>query len=152
MADAEAITGTLAWSVAAERGTSAGWETGVAALLTAARRQPGHLFEATAARILAQAGRIGEAGAELERLLPRALASSGPRWLGAMADLAVVATAVGNTGAAAQLYAALAPYRGQAGGVGGCQQRLGSRIALPRAAGGRAWPARGRGPVLRGGR
>jgi len=111
MADAEAITGTLAWSVAAERGTSAGWETGVAALLTAARRQPGHLFEATAARILAQAGQIAEAGAELERLLPRALASSGPRWLGAMADLAVVATAVGNTGAAAQLYAALAPYR-----------------------------------------
>ena len=111
MADAEAITGTLAWSVAAERGTSAGWETKVAALLTAARRQPGHLFEATAARILAQAGQIAEAGAELERLLPRALASSGPRWLGAMADLAVVATAVGNTGAAAQLYAAVAPYR-----------------------------------------
>ncbi len=111
MADAEAITGTLAWSVAAERGTSAGWETGVTALLTAARRQPGHLFEATAARILAQAGQIAEAGAELERLLPRALASSGSRWLGAMADLAVVATAVGNAGAAAQLYAALAPYR-----------------------------------------
>ena len=52
MADAEAIAGTLAWSVAAERGTSDGWETVVEALLTAARRQPGHLFEATAARML----------------------------------------------------------------------------------------------------
>jgi len=113
MADAEALAGTLAWSVAAERGTSDGWEIPVEALLTAARRQPGHLFEATAARMLVRTGQIAEAGAELDRLLPRALAASGPRWLGAMADLAVVAAAVGNTGAAAQLYAALTPYRGR---------------------------------------
>src|SRR5262249_17179337 len=57
--------------------------------------------------------RTAEAAAELERLLPRALAASGPRWLGAMADLAVVAVAVDDTGAAAQLYDALAPYRGR---------------------------------------
>ena len=113
MADAEALAGTLAWSVAAERSTSDGWEIPVEALQTAARRQPGHLFEATAARMLVRTGQIAEAGAELDRLLPRALAASGPRWLGAMADLAVVAAAVGNTGAAAQLYAALTPYRGR---------------------------------------
>ena len=111
--DAEAITGTLAWSVAAERGPSAGWETAVAALLAAASRHPGHLLEATAARILVLLGRTAEAGAELERVLPRALAGSGPRWLGALADLAVVAAAVNNTEAAARLYTALAPYRGR---------------------------------------
>ena len=134
LADAEAITGTLAWSVAAERGASAKWAaaqhlpgwlaaverdtTGgrrivMEALLAAARRQPGHLFEATAARMLVSLGREAEAAAELERLLPRALAGSGPRWLGAVADLALVAAAVDNTEAAARLYEALAPYRGR---------------------------------------
>ena len=77
LADAEGITGTLIWSVAAERGDRAGWETVVTQLLAAAGRQPGHLFEATAARILVLLGRDGEAGAELERLLPFALASRG---------------------------------------------------------------------------
>jgi hypothetical protein len=113
LADAEAITGTLAWSVAAERGGTAGWQTAVTHLLAAAERQPGHLFEATAARILVLLGREAEAGAELERILPSALASSGPRWLGAMTDLALVAVAVKDAGAAAQLYDALAPYRGR---------------------------------------
>src|SRR5207247_4377230 len=82
-------------------------------LLAAARRQPGHLFEATAARILAMRGHTAEAGAELDRLLLRALAASGPRWLGAMADLSVVAAAVGHADAAARLTGALAPYRGR---------------------------------------
>ena len=113
MPDAEAITGTLAGSVAAERGTVADAEQGVQALLGAARRQPGHLFEATAARILATRGRTAEAGVELDRLLPQALAASGPRWLGAMADLSVVAAAVGHADAAARLTGALAPYRGR---------------------------------------
>ena len=133
LADAEALTGTLVWSVAAERGASAVWRafTGTQAwaaaaargtgageevvnlLLASASRQPGHLFEATAARILVALGRDAEAGAELDRLLPRALAASGPRWLGAIADLAVVAVTVGNTQAAAQLYEALTPYRGR---------------------------------------
>jgi hypothetical protein len=51
--------------------------------------------------------------AELDRLLHRAVASSGPRWLGAMADLSVVAAGVGNTDAVARLADALAPYRGR---------------------------------------
>ena len=113
MADTEAITRTLTEAVAAERGPSTGRESRVEELLTAARRQPGHLFEATAARILVSLGRDAEAGAELDRLLCRALAGSGPRWLGAMADLAVVAAGVRNTAAAARLLQALDPYRGR---------------------------------------
>ena len=38
-----------------------------------------------------------EAGLELQRALPAVLAGSGPRWLGAVADLAVVAVATGDT-------------------------------------------------------
>jgi tetratricopeptide (TPR) repeat protein len=145
LADAEALTGTLAWSVFVEQGTpptAAGTrllaglastgvlnetlglpvtaeqdtasvpEAAASYLLATASRQPGHFFEATAARMLLWLGRGAEAGAELDRLLPRALASSGPRWVGGMADLAVVAAAVGNTSAAVQLYEALAPYQG----------------------------------------
>ncbi|HEX5302937.1 MAG TPA: AAA family ATPase [Streptosporangiaceae bacterium] len=111
--DAEAITGTLAGLVMAERGTLAEAESGVAYLLTAAVRQPGHLFEATAARILTEIGRTAEAAAELERLLPRALAASGPRWVGALADLSLVAARTGHADAASRLAAALAPYRGR---------------------------------------
>ena len=58
-------------------------------------------------------GRVAEAGLELQRALPGVLAGSGPRWLGAAADLAVVAVATGNTPAAARLYPALAGYRGR---------------------------------------
>jgi hypothetical protein len=82
-------------------------------VLAAARYLPGHLFEATAARMLAWLGRDAEARAELDRLLPQALGGSGPRWLGAAADLAVVAAAVGDAGAAAGLYDALAPFGGR---------------------------------------
>jgi hypothetical protein len=113
MADAEALTATLAGAMTVEHDSCTGREAGVQALLAVARRQPGHLFEATAARISLLAGRDAEAGAELDRLLSRALAGSGPRWLGALADLAVVAAGVGDTAAAALLYDALAPYRGR---------------------------------------
>jgi tetratricopeptide (TPR) repeat protein len=113
MADAEAITGTLGGLVLAERGTVAEAEAAVAFLLGAAVRQPGHLFEATAARILAAIGRTAEAAAELDRLLPRALAASGPRWVGALADLALVAARTGQSDAATRLAQALAPYRGR---------------------------------------
>ena len=82
-------------------------------LLASAVRQPGHLFEATAARILAEIGRTAEAAAELERLLPRALAASGPRWVGALADLSLVAARTGHADAASKLASALAPYRGR---------------------------------------
>ena len=58
-------------------------------------------------------GRAVEAALELERMLPLVLAGSGPRWLGAVADLAVVAVATGNTAAAEHLDAVLWPYRGQ---------------------------------------
>jgi tetratricopeptide (TPR) repeat protein len=58
-------------------------------------------------------GRTAEAGLELERALPRVLAGTGPRWLGAAADLAAVAVATGNTAAATRLYEALAGYRGR---------------------------------------
>jgi hypothetical protein len=113
MADAEALTATLAGAMTVERDSCTGREAGVQELLAVARRQPGHLFEATAARISLLAGRDAEAGAELDRLLSRALAGSGPRWLGALADLAVVAAGVGDIAAAALLYDALAPYRGR---------------------------------------
>jgi tetratricopeptide (TPR) repeat protein len=113
MPDAEAITGTLTGMVVAERGTVADGAEGVAILFAAAVRQPGHLFEATAARILVEIGRTAEAAAELDRLLPRALAASGPRSVGALADLSVVAAGTGNTGAATRLAAALTPYRGR---------------------------------------
>jgi hypothetical protein len=111
--DAEAITGTLGGLVMVERGTVAEAEYGVEYLLASAVRQPGHLFEATAARILTEIGRTAEAAAELERLLPRALAASGPRWVGALADLSLVAARTGNAEAAIRLAGALAPYRGR---------------------------------------
>lgn len=114
MADAEAISSTLALSIALELGTAGDeWEQAVDGLLAAARQRPGHLYEATTARLLLSLGRTDDAAAELERLLPRALASPGPRWLGAMTDLAVVAAAVGDPDAAARIYAALALYRGR---------------------------------------
>ncbi|HEY3683376.1 MAG TPA: ATP-binding protein [Streptosporangiaceae bacterium] len=114
LADAEAISETLALSIALETGAGvAEWERAVDALLAAARRSPGHLFEATAARLLVSLGRTDDAAAELDGLLPRALAASGPRWLGAMTDLAVVAAATGDRAAAARIHAALVPYRGR---------------------------------------
>jgi ATP/maltotriose-dependent transcriptional regulator MalT len=111
MADAAAITGTLGGLVLAERGTAAEAEAAVAFLLGAAVRQPGHLYEATAARIMAEIGRTAEAAAELDRLLPRVLAASGPRWVGVLADLALVAARTGQSDAAIRLAQALAPYR-----------------------------------------
>jgi hypothetical protein len=88
-------------------------DTDLQMLRRLARELPGHLFEATLARALAGAGRLGDAAAELERVLARALAGSGPRWLGAMADLAAVAVATSDRDAAARLYDALAPFRGR---------------------------------------
>lgn len=119
--DAEAITGTLMAQVALELGGSSElgapgsqwWEQVPDRALVWAHERPGHLFEATAARLLVAHGRLDEAAAELEGSLTRALASSGPRWLGSMADLAVVAAETGDEGAAARLYEAMSPYRGR---------------------------------------
>jgi len=110
--DAELITGTLRGPVALELGFTGEWERAPDMMLAYARERPGHLLEATAARVLTALGRLDEAAAELARLLPRALASSGPRWLGAMADLAVVAAATGDS-AAARIYQAMLPHRGR---------------------------------------
>ncbi|MFC0551603.1 AAA family ATPase [Planotetraspora thailandica] len=110
LADTDRLVGTLRSSIDALRGDVASyaerWQ-GVA------RRLPGHFFEATAARALAESGRVVEAGLELERLLPAVLAGSGPRWIGVVADLAIVASRVGEPAAAEALYGALLPYRGR---------------------------------------
>ncbi|WP_170208461.1 ATP-binding protein [Micromonospora pisi] len=78
-----------------------------------ARRLPGHFFEATAARSLAESGRDVEAALELERVLPAVLSGSGPRWVGALADLAMVAARLGEPASAQALYEALLPYQGR---------------------------------------
>ena len=51
--------------------------------------------------------------AELDRAIAPTLAGAGPRWVGAIADLAFVAARTHQTAAAEQLYAALLPYRGR---------------------------------------
>ena len=119
--DAEAVTMTLMGAVALEQGgcgelgaSGKEWrEHAPDYVLASASERPGHLLEATAARLLLAHGRVQEASAELDRSLNRALASSGPRRLGAMADLAVVAAETGEARAAARLYAAMLPYRGR---------------------------------------
>ena len=111
--DAELITGTLRGPVALELGFTGEWERAPDMMLAYARERPGHLLEATAARVLTALGRLDEAAAELARLLPRALASSGPRWLGAMADLTAVAATAGDSAAAARIYQAMLPHRGR---------------------------------------
>jgi tetratricopeptide (TPR) repeat protein len=127
MADAEAISQTLALSIALDVSTpGATWDRSVDVLLATARERPGHLFEATAARVLAFLGRDDEAAAELDRALPRALAGSGPRWLSAITDLAIVAAATGDSAAAARIYDVLAPYRGRLVMWGGASTTSGS--------------------------
>src|SRR5215471_6161466 len=79
----------------------------------AAQQAPGHFYEATTARVLLATGRSSEAAAELTRALPVVLAGAGPRWVGSASDLALVATATGDTAAARALWQALSGYRGQ---------------------------------------
>ncbi|GAA2486731.1 hypothetical protein [Winogradskya humida] len=123
LADTERLTASLAGRLAVLRGAA---DAQVAPLLEMARRLPGHFYEATAARVMADAGRDAEALLELDRVLPAVLAGSGPRWLGAVADLAFVATTSGadadlafvasrggDQGAVQQLYDALVPYQGR---------------------------------------
>ena len=113
LVDTDRLVEALRGAVIAEVGSFADGDAAIERLQVLSRRLPGHFFEATVARILAGLGRMSEAGVELERLLPRLLAGSGPRWLGAMADLSVVAAATGNATAAAALYDALLPYQGR---------------------------------------
>jgi tetratricopeptide (TPR) repeat protein len=109
--DTERLVATLRGALAADLGGDP--EPDLAYLRALTRRMPGHFFEAVTARILAAVGRYTEAGVEAERLLPRLLAGSGPRWLGAAADLATAVCAVGNLDAAEALYTALLPYDGR---------------------------------------
>lgn len=108
--DTERLVGSVRHQVAVVRGRT---EAPVAPWQRMARRLPGHFFEATAARAMLEAGRDVEAGLELERLLPAVLSGTGPRWTGALADLAAVAARTGSPAAAAALYETLLPYRGR---------------------------------------
>ncbi|GAA4589331.1 hypothetical protein GCM10023194_43290 [Planotetraspora phitsanulokensis] len=110
LSDTDRLVGSLRAALAAMRGE---FESLVDPWQNIARRLPGHFFEATAARSLAESGRDVEAGLELERLLPSVLAGSGPRWLGVVADLAIVASRIGDATAAQALYDALLPYQGR---------------------------------------
>ncbi|MDP9796050.1 hypothetical protein J2S43_004562 [Catenuloplanes nepalensis] len=110
LADTDRLTASLRGRLALLRGTPDGHAE---SLLELARRLPGQFFEATAARVLAESGRDDEALLELDRLLPAVLSGTGPRWLGAVADLAFVASRGGPLPAAAALYDALTPYTGR---------------------------------------
>lgn len=113
LADTADLYGGLRGMVLLEQGTQQEVAFMADLLLDAARHRPGHLFEATLAGALATFGRLPEAAAELQRVLPQALGASGPRWLAAVAALAIAASATGDREAAAALYASLAPYRGR---------------------------------------
>lgn len=118
IADTERLVGTLLGAIGMQRDLSTA-QLGLDMLRAASVRMPGHLFEATAARILLALGRVGEAGLELQRVLSPALASSGPRWVASMTDLAAVAAGTHNTDAARRLYAALTPHHGRLAIFGG---------------------------------
>jgi hypothetical protein len=108
LADTDRLALSLRGWLAVMRGDAGGEP---ALLQKLARRLPGQFFEATAARTLAESGRDAEALLELDRLLPSVLNGSGPRWIGAVADLALVASHGGDPAAVQALYDALLPYR-----------------------------------------
>ncbi|WP_306205013.1 hypothetical protein [Actinoplanes sp. RD1] len=110
LADTDRLTASLTGQLALLRGTA---ESHIEPLQALARRLPGHFYEATAARVLAVSGRVDEALLELDRLLPAVLAGGGPRWLGAVADLALVASLGGSGTAVRTLRATLQPYAGR---------------------------------------
>jgi tetratricopeptide (TPR) repeat protein len=122
--DTERLVGSLRGSIAVYRDLATASHA-VEAFRSFSIRMPGHLYEATAARILLLLGRTGEASMELQRILPRALASSGPRWVGAIADLSAVAAGTHNTDAAERLYHALAPFQGRLVVFGGANSVTG---------------------------
>ncbi len=110
LADADRLTASLRGRLASLRGDAAGQVEPLRAL---ARRLPGHFFEVTAARALAESGRGAEALLEVDRLLPAVLAGAGPRWIGAVADLALVASFGAAPAAVQALYDTLRPYAGR---------------------------------------
>jgi hypothetical protein len=110
LAETDRLTASLAGQLAMVRGNAAGE---IPMLQAIALQMPGHYYEATTARVMLEAGRDDEALLELDRLLPTVLAGTGPRWLGAVADLAFVAARGGDPAAAEQLYNALMPFQGR---------------------------------------
>jgi len=110
--DAERLVATIRGGVAAEREPQA-FQEAVVWFRSLAARMPGHLMEATAVRVLAVTGHRHEAAADLQRLVPAALRGSGPRWVGAVTDLAAAAAAVGDLESCRRLYPVLLPYRGR---------------------------------------
>ena len=112
LADTEALVATIQGVIMFDTGTPEQGTAMADLLLGYARDRPGHLYEATAAVVLAVFGQVREAAAEMQRVLPQVLAASGPRWLGSVCGLARVAAAAHDRGAAARLHEVLAPYRG----------------------------------------
>jgi tetratricopeptide (TPR) repeat protein len=111
--DAGNLRGALWLSIVIERDLAALREIGQRILPEVIRRHPGHYYEASAAATYVVLGRREAAAVELERILPQLLAGSGPRWLGAMANAALAATALDDTAAAARIYEAMSPYAGR---------------------------------------
>jgi class 3 adenylate cyclase/tetratricopeptide (TPR) repeat protein len=72
---------------------------------------PGNYYEADVARMLLVVERTAEARAELARVLPSLLTSSGYRWLWGAVWAAEVAAAVGSDEACQRLYDALLPHQ-----------------------------------------
>jgi hypothetical protein len=112
LADTEALVATIHGMIMLDTGTPEQGVSTAESLIRFARGRPGHLYEATAAMVLAAFGQVREATAEMQRVLPQVLAASGPRWLGSVCGLAQVAVAAHDHDAAARLYDVLAPYRG----------------------------------------
>lgn len=112
-ADAADIVGTLLGSVRVARRDHAQLAPAIRAVTEAARLRPGHFHEATLAMLLAEDDQPEAARAELERVLPQLLAGTGPRWLGAVSDLAIVCARTGESRRACALYSALLPYAGR---------------------------------------
>ena len=123
--DTDRLTGTLLGQMAGDRGTAGRAAWGLPMLRAAARRMPGHFYETTLALLLLEVGRRDEAAAELHRVLPRLLAGSGPRWLGAAAHAAHVAAEVGDQEARDALYESLLPYSGRLALLGGANSSAG---------------------------
>lgn len=111
--DAENLRGALSLPIVIERDLAALAELAGRTLPEVIRRHPGHYYEASAAATYALLGREVEASLELERILPQLLTGSGPRWLGAMANVALTVTELGDAAAAARIYEAMSPYEGR---------------------------------------
>lgn len=111
--DTADIMGSLLGALGHARRDSTQIAPAIRALTEAARLRPGHFFEATLARVFLEDEQPDAARAEMERVLPQVLAGSGPRWLGAASDLAVVCARTGDVRRATDLYSALLPYAGR---------------------------------------